>query len=116
MDLSSVSAAEQATHRQACSDLQAGRPLQALRAWRQLLSAEPERIRTHLKHGALQLQGNPIAPVKQLALDLFESLLQGEPGETEQGQLGREHADAEAHLGRVHYDVSHRSGRRQSGH
>ena len=88
MDLSSVSAAEQATHRQACSDLQAGRPLQALRAWRQLLSAEPERIRTHLKHGALQLQGNPIAPVKQLALDLFESLLQGEPGETEQGQLG----------------------------
>lgn len=77
-----------AIHQQACSDLQAGRPLQALRAWRQLLIAEPERIRTHLQQVAGQLDGDPLAAAKSQALALFDSLLRQEPGATEQRQLG----------------------------
>jgi hypothetical protein len=83
-----AAAQELAIHQQACSDLHAGRPLQALRAWQHLLTAEPERIRAHLQHVAENLDGDPLVDTKILALKLFDSLLRQEPGENEQGQLG----------------------------
>ena len=78
-----------ATHAQALSDLEAGRPLAALKAWRQLLGAEPEAVALHLQAAAEALAGDAIAPLRRQAIQLATALLSHEPGETEIARLGR---------------------------
>lgn len=78
-----------ADHAQALADLEAGRPLQALRAWRRLLSLERCSVDAHLQAACASLGADAIAPLRRQAIALAQALLSQEPGETEILQLGQ---------------------------
>lgn len=84
-DLTTTAAAD---HAQALADLDAGRPLQALRAWRQLLQTDRPAVQAHLDAASLSLQADAIAPLRLKAISLATALLGNEPGEPEVQQLG----------------------------
>ena len=77
-----------ADHAQALADLEAGRPLLALRAWRALLGAEQAAVEAHLEAAAATLAGDAIAPLRRQAIALAQALLIQTPGESEVNQLG----------------------------
>ncbi len=76
-------------HASALADLEAGRPLQALRAWRQQLLAGRDAVQAHLEAAECSLPRDPIAPLRRGALALAHALLSHEPGASEQQGLGR---------------------------
>ena len=78
-----------ATHAQALADLEAGRPLPALRAWRQLLISNNAAVQAHLQAASQSLPIDAIAPLRRQAIDLASALLHHQPGESEISLLGR---------------------------
>ena len=68
--------------------LERGRPLQALRQWRSELQADPAAIAPYLQAAAAGLPGDPLAPLRQQALELVASLCSSEPGASEINRLG----------------------------
>lgn len=78
-----------ADHTQALADLEAGRPLQALQAWRRMLRAERSTVEAHLQAASASLDADAIAPLRRQAIALAQALLSQEPGETEILQLGQ---------------------------
>ena len=75
-------------HAQALSDLEAGRPLAALKVWSQLLEMESEAVRSHLQAAEATLHSDAIAPIRRQAINLANNLLSHTPGEAEVNQLG----------------------------
>jgi hypothetical protein len=68
--------------------LDRGRPLDALRHWRSELLADHTAIAPYLQAAVAGLPGDPLAPLRRQALELFANLTSGEPGEAELSQLG----------------------------
>ncbi|QNI86887.1 hypothetical protein SynROS8604_00216 [Synechococcus sp. ROS8604] len=79
----------EAVHAQALSDLEAGKPLAALKAWRHLLLSDAISVGAHLHAASATLNADVIAPLRRQAIALTTHLLHHEPGETEINQLGR---------------------------
>ena len=75
-------------HAQALADLEAGRPLEALKSWRQLLLAEPAATEACLQAAINTLESDAVAPLRRQAIALARSLLSQQPGESEVAQLG----------------------------
>jgi len=69
--------------------LERGQPLQALRHWRGQLLAEPARTARHLNAAEAGLATDPLATLRRQALQLLHQLGAGEPGASEQSQLGQ---------------------------
>jgi len=82
-------ATSSAVHAQALADLEAGRPLPALRAWRQLLVDDTSAVQAHLQAAAHTLPADAIAPLRRQAIALATALLEHEPGDSEVNRLGR---------------------------
>ena len=80
--------ADASLHAEALAQLEAGRPLPALVAWRELLLAEAPAVQAHLMAAAAALSADAIAPLRRLAIALAEALLQSEPGASEVAALG----------------------------
>ncbi len=78
----------QALHAQALIDLDAGRPLAALKAWRKLLQIDHVAVEDHLQAAVQLLSSDQIAPLRQQAISLASDLVCSEPGETEINRLG----------------------------
>ena len=87
--MSAMSAELDAVHAQALSDLEAGKPLAALMAWRQLLLGDASSVEAHLQAATATLPADDVAPIRQLAIALSTHLLHHQPGETEINQLGQ---------------------------
>jgi hypothetical protein len=68
--------------------LDRGRPLDALRHWRSELQADHMAIAPYLEAAVAGLPGDPLAPLRRQALELFANLTGNEPGEAEISQLG----------------------------
>jgi len=77
-----------ADHAQALTDLEAGRPLAALKIWRHLLEVDQEAVRSHLRAAEATLCTDAIAPIRRQAISLANNLLSHTPGEAEVNQLG----------------------------
>ena len=77
-----------ADHAQALADLDAGRPLQALQAWRQVLLADQAAVKAHLRAAEAQLLADALSPLRRLAIHLATALLAHEPGASEVHRLG----------------------------
>ena len=73
MSLSATAA--EADHAQALADLEAGRPLRALRAWRHLLRADRPSAEICLQAAASTLERDAVAPLRRQAIALARSLL-----------------------------------------
>ena len=69
--------------------LERGRPLEALRHWRQQLQAEPRRISLHLAAAEAGLAADPLAGLRRQALGLLHQLQGAEPGAGELSRLGQ---------------------------
>ena len=78
-----------AVHHQALSDLEAGRPLEALKAWRHLLLRDISCVKAHLDAATATLDLDVIAPIRGKAIALTNNLLDQTPGESEINQLGQ---------------------------
>ena len=78
-----------ADHAQAIADLEAGRPLIALRAWRHLLLSDQAAVEAHLQAAEANLLADVIAPQRRVAIALARALLSSEPGESEVHRLGK---------------------------
>lgn len=77
-----------ADHAQALADLEAGRPLPALRAWRHLLRADQAAVEAHLQAAEANLLADAISPLRRMAIALARTLLAHEPGDSEVHRLG----------------------------
>ena len=75
-------------HAQALADLEAGSPLQALRAWRHLLLADQAAVEAHLQAAEANLLADAVSPLRRVAIALARALLDHEPGESEVHRLG----------------------------
>ena len=75
-------------HAQALADLEAGRPLLALRAWRHLLVADQAAVEAHLQTAEANLLADAVSPLRRVAIALARALLDHEPGESEVHRLG----------------------------
>ena len=84
----SQSSSAAADHAQALADLEAGRPLQALRAWRQLLMADQTAVEAHLQAAEANLLADAVSPLRREAIVLAKALLAHKPGESEVHRLG----------------------------
>lgn len=84
----SPSSSAAADHTQALADLEAGRPLQALRAWRHLVRADQTAVEAHLQAAEANLLADAVSPLRREAIVLAKALLAHEPGESEVHRLG----------------------------
>ena len=75
-------------HAQALADLEAGRPLPALRAWRHLLLTDQAAVEAHLQTAEANLLADAVSPLRRVAIALARALLDHEPGESEVHRLG----------------------------
>ena len=80
---------EDALHFQALNDLEAGRPLMALTAWRELLIRDAKSVEAHLQAASATLSADVVAPIRSQAISFTNNLLQHKPGEREINQLGQ---------------------------
>jgi hypothetical protein len=80
---------EDALHFQALNDLEAGRPLMALTAWRELLIRDAKSVEAHLQAASATLSTDVVAPIRSQAISFTSNLLQHKPGEREINQLGQ---------------------------
>ena len=87
--MNAQSSESQAIHAQALSDLEAGKPIAALKAWRRLLMNDGHSVEAHLQAAMATLAADDVAPIRQLAIALSTHLLHHQPGETEINQLGQ---------------------------
>ena len=79
----------EAVHAQALSDLEAGKPLAALKAWRHLLISDAISVEAHLHAASATLNADVIAPLRRQAISLTTNLLDHHPSESEINQLGQ---------------------------
>ncbi len=77
-----------AIHQQALIDLEQGRPLSALKAWRHLLLLDQSGVHMHLKAAHQRLAMDPLGTVRKIAISLTDRLLANEPSESDIHQLG----------------------------
>jgi hypothetical protein len=77
-----------AIHQQALIDLEQGRPLAGLKAWRHLLRLDEAGVRLHLQAADRTLAMDPLGEVRRIALSLANRLLANEPSESDVNQLG----------------------------
>ena len=80
--------AAEADHAQALADLDSGRPLQALQAWRTLLIADKAAVNAALQTAEANLLADALSPLRRSAIGLATALLEHEPGESEVHRLG----------------------------
>ena len=69
-------------------ELERGRPLSALRHWRDELQVNAAVIAPQIEAATAGLSHDPLAGLRRQALSLLEALAHGEPGEAEVNQLG----------------------------
>ena len=76
--MSAMSAESDAVHAQALSDLEAGKPLAALMAWRQLLVRDASSVAAHLEAATATLPADDVAPSPAPG-PMFSTLPTGSP-------------------------------------